>query len=81
MLKSVVIFFRLRDKFPSIRVQAVLAIYRLQDIQDENCPVVNSFIDLMEKDSNADVRRAALCNIALTPKTLQPVLGELAFQF
>lgn len=33
---------RLRDKFPSVRVQAVLALSRLQDPKDENCPVVNS---------------------------------------
>lgn len=33
---------RLKDKFPSVRIQAVLALSRLQDPKDENCPVVNS---------------------------------------
>eukprot|EP00794_Sanderia_malayensis_P004235 gene4235-4798_t len=67
---------RLRDKFPNIRVQAVMAIYRLQDIEDENCPVVESFIHLLECDGNATVRRAVLCNIAITAKTLPVVLGR-----
>ena len=70
---------RLTDKFPSIRVQAVKAIYRLQDIQDPNCPVIDSFIHLMQKDSSPDVRRAALQSIAVTPKTLGPILGKLQF--
>ena len=31
---------RLRDKFPSIRVQAVLALSRLQDPRDMECPII-----------------------------------------
>lgn len=67
---------RLTDKFPAIRVQAVKAIYRLQDIQDPQCPVIDSFIHLMEKDSSPDVRRAALTSIAVTYKTLAAVISE-----
>ena len=68
---------RLTDKFPAIRVQAVKAIYRLQDIQDAECPVIKSFIHLMEKDSSADVRRAALTSIAVTHRTLGAILCKL----
>lgn len=32
---------RLKDKFPNVRIQAVLALGRLQDPNDENCPVIN----------------------------------------
>ena len=32
---------RLRDKLPVVRVQAVLAITRLQDPRDNDCPVIN----------------------------------------
>eukprot|EP00795_Rhopilema_esculentum_P012294 gene12295-2941_t len=67
---------RLIDKFPIIRVQAVKAIYRLQDVQDPSCPVIESFIHLMEKDSSPDVRRAALQNIAVTHKTLLHILNR-----
>ena len=31
---------RLRDKFPSVRVQAVLALSRLQDPRDNDCPII-----------------------------------------
>lgn len=31
---------RLRDKFPIVRVQAVLAMGRLQDPSDQDCPVI-----------------------------------------
>ena len=32
---------RLRDKFPIVRVQAVLAMGRLQDPTDQDCPVIS----------------------------------------
>ena len=67
---------RLTDKFPAIRVQAVKAIYRLQDVQDPKCPVIESFLHLMEKDSSPDVRRAALTSVAVTHKTLRAVISE-----
>uniref|UniRef100_H0ZH80 Non-SMC condensin I complex subunit G n=1 Tax=Taeniopygia guttata TaxID=59729 RepID=H0ZH80_TAEGU len=51
---------RLEDKFPNVRIQAVLALSRLQDPKDENCPVVNIYSTLLENDSNPDVRRAVL---------------------
>ena len=31
---------RLRDKFPSVRVQAVFALSRLQDPRDNDCPII-----------------------------------------
>ena len=68
--------YRLADKIASIRVQAVLATWRLQDSEDETCPVITKFLELMEVDNNADVRVAALSNIALIQRTLEPVLGK-----
>ena len=32
---------RLRDKFPNVRIQAVLALGRLQDPHDSECPIIN----------------------------------------
>jgi condensin complex subunit 3 len=32
---------RLKDKIPNVRIQAVLALSRLQDPKDDECPVVN----------------------------------------
>lgn len=67
---------RIKDKFPSIRIQAVLALVRLQDPEDDECPVIDAFIHSMETDTNADVRKTILSNIALSRKTLRHVLGR-----
>lgn len=37
---------RLRDKFPNIRVQAVLALARLQDPHDTECPVIKGELSI-----------------------------------
>lgn len=34
-------FIRLKDKIPNVRIQAVLALSRLQDPKDDECPVAN----------------------------------------
>ncbi|XP_056346966.1 condensin complex subunit 3 [Oenanthe melanoleuca] len=67
---------RLKDKFPSVRIQAVLALSRLQDPKDENCPVVNIYSTLLENDSNSDVRRAVLSCIAPSQRTLPKIVGR-----
>jgi len=35
-------FYVQQDKSPLVRVQAILAVYRLQDSSDANCPVTKS---------------------------------------
>ncbi|MEE6462406.1 hypothetical protein FKM82_001582 [Ascaphus truei] len=67
---------RLKDKVPNVRIQAVLAMARLQDPNDENCPVANAYMHLLENDSNAEVRRAALTCIAPSAKTLPKIVGR-----
>ncbi|XP_032656704.1 condensin complex subunit 3 isoform X2 [Chelonoidis abingdonii] len=67
---------RLKDKIPNVRLQAVLALARLQDPNDENCPVVNVYNALLENDSNAEVRRAVLSCIAPSAKTLPKIVGR-----
>ncbi|XP_063257762.1 condensin complex subunit 3 [Prinia subflava] len=67
---------RLKDKFPSVRIQAVLALSRLQDPKDANCPVVNIYSTLLENDSNSDVRRAVLSCIAPSERTLPIIVGR-----
>ena len=41
---------RLKDKIPNVRIQAVLALSRLQDPKDDECPVVNAHATLIEND-------------------------------
>ncbi|NXO83320.1 CND3 protein, partial [Sitta europaea] len=67
---------RLKDKFPSVRIQAVLALSRLQDPKDENCAVVSIYSTLLENDSNSDVRRAVLSCIAPSERTLPVIVGR-----
>lgn len=69
---------RIKDKFPAIRIQAVLALVRLQDPEDDECPVIGAFLHSMKTDTNADVRKTILSNIALSRKTLPCVLGVLS---
>ncbi|KAM6136681.1 condensin complex subunit 3 [Phoenicopterus ruber ruber] len=67
---------RLKDKFSNVRIQAVLALSRLQDPKDGNCPVVNIYNTLLENDSNSEVRRAVLSCIAPSARTLPKIVGR-----
>ncbi|XP_009877611.1 PREDICTED: condensin complex subunit 3-like, partial [Apaloderma vittatum] len=67
---------RLKDKFSNVRIQAVLALARLQDPKDENCPVVKIYNTLLENDSNSEVRRAVLSCIAPSARTLPKIVGR-----
>ena len=39
---------RLKDKVPSVRVQAVHTLNRLQDPADPECPVIKGFLKIMK---------------------------------
>ncbi|XP_004681444.1 PREDICTED: condensin complex subunit 3 [Condylura cristata] len=67
---------RLKDKIPNVRIQAVLALSRLQDPKDDDCPVVNAYVTLIENDSNPEVRRAVLSCIGPSAKTLPKIVGR-----
>ncbi|XP_063281840.1 condensin complex subunit 3, partial [Pelobates fuscus] len=67
---------RIKDKVPNVRIQAVLALARLQDPTDPNCPVSNAYTHLLENDSNAEVRRAVLSCIAPSVQTLPKIVGR-----
>ncbi|KAL2780029.1 condensin complex subunit 3 [Daubentonia madagascariensis] len=67
---------RLKDKIPNVRIQAVLALSRLQDPKDDECPVVNAYAALIENDSNPEVRRAVLSCIAPSANTLPKIVGR-----
>ncbi|XP_027747052.1 condensin complex subunit 3 [Empidonax traillii] len=71
-----VMLIRIKDKFSNVRIQAVLALARLQDPKDENCPVVNIYSILLENDSNSEVRRAVLSCIAPSARTLPVIVGR-----
>ncbi|XP_019381983.1 PREDICTED: condensin complex subunit 3 isoform X1 [Gavialis gangeticus] len=68
---------RLKDKFPNVRIQAVLALSRLQDPKDENCSVVKVYNTLLENDTNSEVRRAVLSCIAPSAQTVPKIVGRI----
>ncbi|KAM7419228.1 hypothetical protein PAMA_016375 [Pampus argenteus] len=65
---------RVTDKFPNVRIQAALAMTRLQQPMDPDCPTINAYMLILENDTNAEVRRAVLSCIAMSPCTLPKVL-------
>ncbi|NXM66416.1 CND3 protein, partial [Serilophus lunatus] len=67
---------RVKDKFSYVRIQAISALSRLQDPKDENCPVVKIYSVLLRGDSNSEVRRAVLSNIAPTARTVAVVVSR-----
>ncbi|XP_045690451.1 condensin complex subunit 3 [Phyllostomus hastatus] len=67
---------RLKDKIPNVRLQAVLALSRLQDPKDDECSVSNAYATMIENDSNPEVRRAVLSCIVPSAKTLSKIVGR-----
>ncbi|ESO01922.1 hypothetical protein HELRODRAFT_161124 [Helobdella robusta] len=65
---------RLSDICPVVRTHAVLALKRLQDPENDACPIIEAFLTLMSQDKNHEVRKAVLSSIAVCMKTLEPIL-------
>ncbi|KAM4584418.1 condensin complex subunit 3 isoform 2-T2 [Odontesthes bonariensis] len=65
---------RVTDKFPNVRIQAALAMTRLQQPKDPDCPTINAYMLILENDTNGEVRRAVLSCVAMSPRTLPKVL-------
>lgn len=81
---------RIRDKEPTIRIQAVMGLGRLagnetednqeEDDSDEDMAasgLLERLLDVLQNDTSAEVRRSLLLNLPLTPATL-PYLLERA---
>ncbi|KAJ6110827.1 hypothetical protein N7486_003062 [Penicillium sp. IBT 16267x] len=75
---------RIRDKEPSVRVQAVLGLARLAGNDEEedgngdsSTALLEKLIEIMQNDTSADVRKNLLANLPLAPVTL-PYLLERA---
>lgn len=80
---------RIRDKEPTIRIQAVLGLGRLAGNEAEEDPdnedgdnddaggLLEKLLEVLQNDTSAEVRRSLLLNLPLTPGTL-PYLLERA---
>jgi len=70
-------FARLDDKVAGVRAQAVRALERLQDSKDcasGQDPIFNKLTALLEADSSAEVRKAAIKAVVITKSSLKAVL-------
>ncbi|KAF9103383.1 hypothetical protein BGX29_003425 [Mortierella sp. GBA35] len=70
---------RARDKESAVRIQAIFALAKLQDDDDEEDPeegdnVVQKLLDLMQHDPAGEVRRSAIFNIEQSKVTLPYIL-------
>jgi condensin complex subunit 3 len=73
---------RVRDREPNVRVQAVIALAKLQNATSgeddaEDDAATRALMDAMAHDSSAQARRAALFQLDLTPSLLAPVLNRI----
>ena len=70
---------RLRDKEPSVRIQAINALSRIQEFEDEQLEtsILEIFLDTLQHDPSADVRKAVLININVLQETI-PFIIERA---
>ena len=63
-----------RDKIPGVRACAVVALERMQDPSDPECPVQAIYLSLLRVDASSQVRRAILECMGITRKTLPEML-------
>lgn len=76
---------RIRDKEPTVRVQAVMGLGRLAGNEEDeddrvdsgSAALLDKLLDVLQNDTSAEVRRTLLLNLPLTPTTL-PFLLERA---
>lgn len=68
---------RLKDINSRVQVQAISAIYRLQDPNDRDCRVIKALTFLMTFDPHWQVRFQALANIAFSKQTLPEIIDRV----
>nr|ASK86675.1 condensin complex subunit 3 [Chorthippus mollis] len=68
---------RLLDKVPSVRAEAVKALYRLQEPEDQDCPIIKAFLFHMGRDPSADVRANVVRIIALNQVTVPYIIKRI----
>nr|ANO53996.1 cap-g [Eyprepocnemis plorans] len=68
---------RLLDKVPSVRAEAVKALYRLQEPEDQDCPIIKAFLFHMGRDPSADVRTNVVRIIALNQVTVPHIIKRI----
>ncbi|OXU30311.1 hypothetical protein TSAR_015427 [Trichomalopsis sarcophagae] len=65
---------RILDKSPKVRAQAAIALHRLQEPNNKECPVIGVYLFHVAKDPSAEVRRVILAKMAKNKKTLDAAI-------
>ncbi|XP_026679353.1 condensin complex subunit 3 [Diaphorina citri] len=68
---------RIKDKVASVRVQAVTAVYKLQDRANPDCPIKKAFKTHLSMDPSADVRKSVVRFISISVDTVSVIMGRL----
>lgn len=68
---------RLKDINSRVQVQAVAAIYRLQDPNDRECRVIKALLFLMTYDPHWQVRYQALSHVAFSKLSLSEIIDRV----
>ena len=68
---------RITDRESAVRVQAAVALARLQGDDEEDTSTTRLLLHLLRHDPSAEVRRAALFNLTASPATLPYILERL----
>ncbi|RNA16242.1 condensin complex subunit 3, partial [Brachionus plicatilis] len=68
---------RLKDINSRVQLQAISAIYRLQDPTDRDCRVIKALLFLMAHDPNWKVRFQALSKIVFCEQTLPEIIDRV----
>lgn len=67
---------RCRDKVPVVRACALRALFRLQDPSQPDDAITAELLRMMETDSSAEVRMAAISTIAPSKPAIRALLGR-----
>lgn len=67
---------RCRDKVPVVRACALRSLFRLQDPSEPDDKITGEMLRMMETDSSAEVRMAAISTIAPSKPAIRALLGR-----
>lgn len=68
---------RVHDISPNVRVKAISIVSRIQDLDNEDCPIINELINLLEYDTNEHTRKIAATNVCVTHKSLPFLINRV----
>lgn len=68
---------RIQDKSPKVRAQAAIALYRLQEPNNQSCPVIKVYIFHLAKDPSPEVRRVILAKMGKNKLTLHAAIKRI----